>query len=235
MSDLQASNDALAPQPPDVIQISSLGELTQLLTISPDALLIVNAAGTIVTTNEQVEMLFGYTRAQLRGLPLEKLLPLRFREKHAAYRQHYFAAPRTRPMGAGLQLFGQRADGSEFPVDISLRPLSLDGTLHVLGAIRDTTQQRRAELERLQQAQHIRLQAELIQRAHDAIFVLDPIRRVLSWNEGAERLYGWPAQEALGRIADILLKTSFPISRAALDKQLEQAGQWEGELIHTRR
>jgi PAS domain S-box-containing protein len=185
--------------------------------------------------NEQMEALFGYAPAELQGQALEVLLPQRFRGMHTIHRQHYFSAPRTRLMGVGLQLFGQRKDGTEFPVDISLRPLILHGEMHVLGAIRDVTQQRRAERERLQQAQHIRLQAELIQRAHDAILVLDPIRRVLSWNEGAEQLYGWTAQEALGRIADTLLKTHFPISRSSLDAQLEQAGQWEGELTHIRR
>jgi PAS domain S-box-containing protein len=235
MSHLQESYNPHASDSSDILKISAAQDLSLLLNISPDALLVVDAEGTIVMANEQLEMLFGYTQADLQEQPLEMLLPPRFRQIHTAHRQHYFLAPRTRPMGAGLQLFGQRQDGSEFPVDISLRPLLINGKLHALGAIRDVTQQRLAERERLQQAQHIRLQAELIQQAHDAILVLDPIRRVLSWNEGAERLYGWSAQEALGRIADILLKTSFPISRAALDKQLEQAGQWEGELIHTRR
>lgn len=235
MSDLRESHDIHAPHTFGAIEISSPGDLTQLLNISPDALLIVDSAGTIVMANEQMEALFGYRHEELQGQALEVLLPQRFRGMHTTHRQHYFSAPRTRPMGVGLQLFGQRKDGTEFPVDISLRPLILHDEMHVLGAIRDVTQQRRAERERIQQAQHIRLQAELIQRAHDAILVLDPIRRVLSWNEGAEQLYGWTAQEALGRITDALLKTHFPISRSSLDAQLEQAGQWEGELTHIRR
>jgi PAS domain S-box-containing protein len=235
MSDLQESYDTHAPHASGVIQITSSGDLTQVLDISPDALIIVNPAGIIVMANEQMETLFGYARSDLQGQPLEILLPQRFRGTHITLRQHYFSAPRTRPMGAGLQLFGRCKDGTEFPVDISLRPLLLDGVVHVLGAIRDVTQQRIAERERLQQAQHIRLQAELLQRAHDAILVLDPIHRVLSWNEGAEQLYGWTAQEALGRVTDTLLKTRLPISRSVLDAQLEQVGQWEGELTHTRR
>jgi PAS domain-containing protein len=74
--------------------------------------------------------------------------------------------------------------------------------------------QRRAEQERALQSQHIRLQNELINRSHDAILVRDPINRVLSWNRGAEELYGWTQQEALGHITHVLLKTRFPASRA---------------------
>ncbi|MBV9256396.1 MAG: PAS domain S-box protein, partial [Ktedonobacteraceae bacterium] len=114
-------------------------------------------------------------------------------------------------------------------------PLLLDDTPHVLGAIRDVTQQRLAERERLLQVQHIRLQSELINQAHDAILVRDPIGRVLSWNRGAEHLYGWTEQEALGRVAPTLLKTHASISHATLDTVLEHEGQWEGELTHTRR
>ncbi len=216
------------------IQITSTG-LLQFLDISPDALITVNQTGTIVMVNRQTEALFGYPREDLLGQQLELLLPHRFREAHTVHQEHYFSAPQTRPMGAGLELFGQRKDGTEFPVDISLKPLLLDDVPHALGAIRDVTEQHLAERERLQQLHHIRLQTELINLAHDAILVCDPISRVLSWNRGAEYLYGWTAQEALGRVTHTLLKTSYPLSRSAVDASLEQEGQWEGKLIHTHR
>jgi PAS domain S-box-containing protein len=95
------------------------------------------------------------------------------------------------------------------------------------------TEQRLAERERAQQLQHIRLQTELINLAHDAILIRDPINRVLSWNRGAEQLYGWTTQEVLGRLTHTLLKTRFPINRSALDACLEHEGQWEGKHTHT--
>jgi PAS domain S-box-containing protein len=210
-------------------------ELTRLLEMSPDALLVVDQAGTIVMANAETEAIFGYGRAELHGQLLEVLLPERFRAVHLAHRARYAAAPRRRPMGAGLQLFGQRKDGLEFPVDISLRPVLLDDASYVIAAIRDVTEQRTAERERALQLQRIRLQNELISRSHDAILVRDPISRVLSWNRGAEELYGWTEQEALGRISHALLKTRFPAGRAAVDEALEREGQWEGELTHSRR
>src|SRR2546421_1057027 len=127
-------------------QITSTG-LLQFLDISPDALITVDQAGTMVVVNRQTEVLFGYTRSDLVGQPLEMLLPQRFREAHIAHREHYFSAPLTRPMGAGLQLSGRRKDGTEFPVDISLRPLLLDDVPHAIGAIRDVTEQKALEEE----------------------------------------------------------------------------------------
>jgi PAS domain S-box-containing protein len=171
----------------------------------------------------------------LLGQPLELLLPERFHKAHTAHRERYFASPRTRPMGVGLHLVARRKDGTEFPVEISLSPLLLDAAPHTLGAIRDMTAQRVAENERLQQLQRIRLQSELINLAHDAILVRDPVNRVISWNRGAEELYGWTAREAQGRVTHTLLKTQFPTSRADIDARLEQEGQWEGELTHRRR
>lgn len=214
------------------VHITSSG-LKQILDLLPDAMVVVNQEGTIRLVNRQSEALFGYPREELLTQPLEILLPERFRKDHVSRREQYASAPRARPMGIGLQLFGCKKDGSEFPVDISLGPLSLDGIPHVVAAIRDVTEQRRLERERLQQAQDIRLQAELINQAHDAILLRDPISRVLSWNRGAEQLYGWTAQEALGRISSTLLKTRFPLSFAALDAQLKEEGVWEGELTHT--
>ncbi|MBV9615122.1 MAG: PAS domain S-box protein, partial [Ktedonobacteraceae bacterium] len=185
MSDLQEASDTRTSHSSTPLQSSSREDLARVLDLSPDALMIVDQIGNIVMVNEQTEALFGYARSELPGQPLELLLPQRFREIHTGHRKQYFVVPRTRPMGIGLQLFGLRKDGTEFPVDISLKPLLLDGTPHVLGAIRDVTQQRLAERERLLQVQHIRLQSELINQAHDAILVRDPIGRVLSWNRGA--------------------------------------------------
>lgn len=126
------------------VQITSTG-LHQFFDISPDALVVVNQAGTIVMANRQAEELLGYSHQEFVGQPLEILLPQHLREAHIAHRKHYFSAPLTRPMGAGLPLSGRRNDGTEFPVDISLRPLLLDGVPHAIGAIRDVTEQKMLE------------------------------------------------------------------------------------------
>jgi len=229
--DVPSSQSRLLPEPLRVASTS----LLQLLQLSPDALVIVDRAGHMVMLNEQAAALFGYQQEELCGQRLEVLLPRRLRKTHVTHRERYVTAPLPRPMGAGLHLVGLRKDGSEFPLDISLRPFLLDEHLHTIGAIRDMTDQRRIERQRAQQIQHIRLQTELIHQAHDAILVCDRINRVLSWNRGAEELYGWTAQEALGRATHTLLKTRFPVNLAALEAQLERDGRWEGELIHTRR
>ena len=161
MSDTQPSQDTSASSLSVPLSISSTN-VRPFLDISPDALVIINRAGTIEMVNRQTEAAFGYARSELLGQPLELLLPERLHEVHTAHREQYFSAPRTRPMGVGLQLVGQRKDGTEFPLEISLNPLLLDGSLHVIGAIRDMTAQRIAERERLQQLEQIRLQPEQI-------------------------------------------------------------------------
>jgi len=123
----------------------SIADLFSLLDISPDALVIVDSAGCIKHVNSQAEALFGYGRSELAGQLLEVLLPERFHAPHVVHRQRYAASPRTRPMGVGLELYGRRKDGTEVPVDISLSPLQLTDTLHVLAAIRDITERRQLE------------------------------------------------------------------------------------------
>ncbi|HEV2579958.1 MAG TPA: PAS domain S-box protein [Ktedonobacteraceae bacterium] len=231
MSDARETRHGSASSPPP-IAISSTN-VQPFLDISPDGVVIINLAGSIVLVNGQTRALFGYAREELIGQPLGLLLPQRYQASHLAHLTRYFASPRARPMGLGLHLVGRRKDGSEFPVEISLNPLLLDGALHAIGSIRDVSAQRAAEQQRLQQAQQLRLQADLIDLAHDAILVRDPVGRVLSWNKGAEELYGWSAQEALGRVSHILLKTRSPVGRAAIEAQIERDGQWQGELAHT--
>ena len=209
--------------------------LPELLALSPDALLVVDQAGTITHLNREAEALFGVQAADLLGHPLESLMPARFRARHIAQREAYVRAPHARPMGAHLDLSARRPDGTEVPVDISLRPVLLAGRLHVIAAVRDLTARRATERERVLQTERLRAQAGLLDLSHEAILMRDPIHRILSWSRGAERLYGWTAQEALGHLSHTLLQTRFPTNRRAMEAQLERDGHWEGELVHTRR
>lgn len=118
-----------------------------LLNAAPDSMVIVDARGAIVFANSQTQKLFGYTAAELLGQPVEVLVPERFRGIHAQDRHDYQSEPRVRPMGAGLRLYGRRKDGSEFPVEISLSPVKIDGSAYVTSAIRDVTERVEAEEE----------------------------------------------------------------------------------------
>lgn len=116
-----------------------------LLESAPDAMVVVDQKGLIVVVNSQTERMFGHDRVEIIGEPVEILVPKRFRKKHAKHRYGYYGEHPTRPMGVGLDLFGLRKNGTEFPVEISLSPLETEDGLLVSAAIRDVTQRRRME------------------------------------------------------------------------------------------
>jgi PAS domain S-box-containing protein len=116
-----------------------------LLNSTPDGIVMANEAGRIVLVNTQAEALFGYDYGELRGKPVEVLLPGRYRSVHVGHRSGYAKQPRTRAMGAGLELYGLRKDGREFPVEISLSPLQTEQGTLVMSAIRDITERKRIE------------------------------------------------------------------------------------------
>ncbi len=168
-----------------------------LLESAPDAMVIVDPTGQIVLVNAQTERIFGYSRDELIGRPVELLVPDRFRTDHDRHRTTYAEDPHTRSMGAGLELFGRRKDNSEFPVEISLSPLvTEDGTL-VSSAIRDITERKRTE----QEASRL---AAVVESSHDAIISMDLDGIVMSWNRGAEHLYGYTEAEMRSRSISVL-------------------------------
>jgi PAS domain S-box-containing protein len=125
-----------------------------LVEAAPDAIVITDQRGRIVLLNAQAERLFGYRREEVLGELVEALVPKRYRPRHPAYRNDYFREPKTRAMGAaGVELYGVRKDGSEFPAEISLSPLETEEGTLALTAIRDTTERKKTEVERIRFAQ----------------------------------------------------------------------------------
>ncbi len=170
--------------------------LENLFDVSPDAIFVTDAEGVIRGANPRAAELFGHTQAELYGQPIENLVPERFRSKHPGHRENYNAHPSARQMGAALNLFGLRKDGTEFPVDIMLKPMESPSGPIVLSFVRDVTEQRASEVASRHSDMQLR---SIVESVHDyAIYLLDPDGCITTWNPGAERIKGYSADEILG-------------------------------------
>ena len=177
----------------------SVGERRFRLVVeaAPNAMVLIDPAGRIVMVNTQAERVFGYSRAELVGQPVEMLVPERFRSHHPELRKTFFTDPRSRPMGAGRDLHGLRKDGSEVPVEIGLNPIDTDEGPMVLSAIVDITSRKAAELALRESEQRYTL---LVDGVTDyAIYMIDPNGVVTNWNRGAQRIKGYRTEEIVGR------------------------------------
>src|SRR6266702_3858604 len=168
-----------------------------LFRLSPDAILIADGEGKIRGANPRASELFGYPPAELIGLPIDSLVPVRFRGRHPSHRENYAAHPRTRQMGAAMNLFDQRKDGSEFPVDIMLKPTQTAFGPAVLSFVRDITEQRAAQAALRSSDQQLR---SIIESVRDyAIYLLDRDGHVMTWSPGGERIKGYAAKDIVGK------------------------------------
>ena len=170
-----------------------------LLESTPDAIVMVNVTGRIVLVNSQAERVFGYARTELLGQAVEMLLPQRYRGAHLGHRSGFFGQPRTRTMGAGLELHGLHKDRGEFPVEISLSPIDTEEGTMVMSAIRDITDRKRAD-------QKFK---DLLEAAPDAMVIVNREGRIVLVNSQAVKLFGWSRDELLGQPIELLVPERF--------------------------
>jgi PAS domain S-box-containing protein len=193
------------------------------------AVVVVDQRGLIDFVNGEVERVFGWTREELLGRPLEILIPERFRSRHVRFRSRFFRDLEKSRQMVGRELVAIRKDGSEFPVEIGLSRFEEDGKPFVVASVADVSLRRAAETALRESEQSFRL---LVQSSREyAIFMQDTSGRITVWNEGAERILGYRADEVLGMPFDRFFppeESAAGLPRRELRKALEK-GSYEIE------
>jgi PAS domain S-box-containing protein len=200
-----------------------------LLEAAPDAMVVVNQAGEIVLLNVQAEKQFGYRRDELLGQKVTSIIPEGFAERLIADGTRTAADALAQQIGMGIELSGRRKDGSRLPIEIMLSPLESAEGILVTAAIRNITERKLAEDALRQSEQRFRL---IVSNAREyAILMLDPAGMIVSWNEGAERIKGYKAEEIIGRHFSCFYPPE-QVAEGKPDAELEQAarnGRFEEE------
>lgn len=195
-----------------------------LLESAPDAMLITDNNGVIELVNREAEKMLGYSRKELTGMQVEALIPHEQREKHTHLRMNYGNAPRVRNMDSGIEMQAVKKDGAVLPVEISLSPITTNGQVFVAAALRDISQRKAAQ-------QEIHNLFTQINQASEAIYVINHELQIQSWNNGAENLYGYTKEEAIGKNSLELLQTV--LTKEEMDaalKQMTNTGFWSSEI-----
>ena len=202
------------------------GLFRQVVEAAPNAMVLADGEGRIILVNAQTEKLFGYSRDELLGSSVDQLVPERFRSAHPAYRRMFHGDLKSRPMGAGRHLFALRKDGSEFPVEIGLNPVTTDEGVFILAAVVDITERRRLE-ERFRQ---------VVEAAPNAMVMVDREGRIVLVNAQTEKLFGYSREELFGKTIESLVPERFRTThdgyRSAYFDDLEPRPMGIGRDLH---
>lgn len=206
--------------------LDSQAQLASIIASAMDAIITVDSDQKIVLFNIAAEKMFRFPAAEALGQSLDRFIPERFRKAHRQHIPNFGATEVTRrSMGSLGALHGLRANGEEFPIEASISKIEMKGETFYTVILRDLTQ-------RMQDEARLREQAALLDHAQDAILVRDLNERILFWNKGAERIYGWTAQEVIGKdVREVL----YPHGSREFEKArlaVKEKGEWIGELRH---
>jgi PAS domain S-box-containing protein len=198
--------------------------VSSIISSAMDAIITVNESQRVVIFNAAAEEMFGCSAAAAIGEPLDRFIPERFR---VAHHQHIESFGRTRvtkrSMGSLGAIYGVRAGDEEFPVEASISQMEVNGQKFFTVILRDITERKRAESQLIEQA-------TLLNQARDAIVSCDLEGRIRFWNSGAERIYGWTAEEVSGRNIDQEIYREYSKAAKKAGRELREKGEWTGEL-----
>jgi PAS domain S-box-containing protein len=193
----------------------------KLVDSAPDAMVVVDSTGVLLLVNVRAEVMFGYARHELLGQSIEILVPERFRGGHVRHRAAFVRSPKSRPMGSGLELFGRRKDGSEFPIEISLSPLETDAGMLISSAIRDVTERKAAEASARLASDRLFSAVESI---HGMLALYDAQDRIVLCNSAWRAFFGAAVSGPIvGRTHDELVASCLAAGTFALGNEAPEA------------
>jgi PAS domain S-box-containing protein len=170
---------------------------TAILQTAVDGIITIDEHGMIASFNPAAEHLFGYTADEVVGHNVNMLMPSPYREEHDGYLARYLQTGERKIIGIGREVRARRRDGTTFPMALAVSEVLLDGRRMFTGIVHDLSA-------RVQAEEALRYQAQLLELSYEPIFVCDREHRIVLWNQGCERLYGFTKAEAVGRVNHVL-------------------------------
>jgi len=205
--------------------INSKEGFEKLFIYSAQGILVADKTGKIVRANPACENMFGYETGELPGKKVETLIPRRFEANHQKVRKEYNHHPHSRTMGIGMDLSGCRKDNTEFPVEVSLSPITTKEGSFVIAFIIDITERKKTEQALKEKTEEIKINEEryrsVTQSANDAIISSDSKGKIIDWNPGAEKIFGYTKKEAIGKELTMIIPNTYREQHARGMKYLE--------------